>query len=106
VADDSPKNVVHGSLGHLPPWPRKALNSSVVAMEQAYRQRKDLPLLSEEEIRALKAGEPMPWEFDSGTSLEPKSSLSLISWPHVEQPMICQTESGLGHLILGGSSSG
>jgi cytochrome b6-f complex iron-sulfur subunit len=43
-------------------------------MEQAYRQRKDLPLLSEEEIRALKAGEPMPWEFDSGTSLEPSQA--------------------------------
>ena len=70
MADDSPKNVVNGWLGHLPPWPRKALNSSVVAMEQAYRQRKGLPLLSEEEIRALKAGEPMAWEFDSGVSLE------------------------------------
>jgi len=43
-------------------------------MEQAYRQRKGLPMLSEEEIRALKAGEPMPWEFDSGASLPPSQA--------------------------------
>jgi len=74
MADDSPKNVANGLLGHLSPWPRKALNSSVVAMEQAYRQRKGLPLLSQEEIRALKAGEPMPWEFDRAVSLQPSQA--------------------------------
>jgi cytochrome b6-f complex iron-sulfur subunit len=58
MADDSKTGV----LGHLPPWPRAALNNSVIAMEQAYRQRKGLPLLSEADIAALKAGEPMPWE--------------------------------------------
>src|SRR3989441_9570169 len=31
-------------------------------MEQAYRQRKNLPLLTDEDIAALKAGEQMPWE--------------------------------------------
>ena len=31
-------------------------------MEQAYRQRKGLPLLSDADIEALKAGQPMPWE--------------------------------------------
>ena len=58
MAEESAK----GILGHLPPWPRKELNNSVIAMEQAYRQRKSLPLLSDADIEALKAGQPMPWE--------------------------------------------
>src|SRR5580704_14931921 len=55
-----------GVLGHLPPWPRNALNNSVIAMEQAYRQRKGLPLLSDADIEALKAGQPMAWESGNG----------------------------------------
>src|SRR5512146_2733813 len=51
-----------GVLGHLPPLPRKPLNNSVIAMEQAYRQRKGLPALNDAEVEALKAGVPMPWE--------------------------------------------
>ncbi len=51
-----------GILGHLPPLPRPALNNSVIGMEQAYRQRKGLPLLSDADIEALKAGQPMSWE--------------------------------------------
>ena len=62
MADESPKSVANGALGHLPPWPRPALNNSVIGMEQAYRQRKNLPLLTDEDIAALKAGEQMPWE--------------------------------------------
>jgi cytochrome b6-f complex iron-sulfur subunit len=62
MADESAKGVVNGILGHLPPWPRKELNNSVIAMEQAYRQRKGLPMLTDAEIEALKAGQPMPWE--------------------------------------------
>src|SRR2546425_12645722 len=61
MADES-----KGVLGHLPPLPRKALNNSVIGMEQAYRQRKGLPLLSDADIEALKAGEPMPWERGDG----------------------------------------
>jgi cytochrome b6-f complex iron-sulfur subunit len=57
-----------GVLGHLPPWPRNALNNSVIAMEQAYRQRKGLPLLSDADIEALKAGQPMAWESGNGGS--------------------------------------
>jgi cytochrome b6-f complex iron-sulfur subunit len=53
-----------GILGHLPPLPRAALNNSVIGMEQAYRQRKGLPLLTDADIEALKAGRPMPWEED------------------------------------------
>ena len=62
MADESAKGVANGILGRLPPWPRKALNNSVIAMEQAYRQRKGLPMLTDAEIEALKAGQPMPWE--------------------------------------------
>ena len=51
-----------GILGHLPPLPRPALNNSVIGMEQAYRQRKGLQLLTAADIEALKAGQPMPWE--------------------------------------------
>jgi cytochrome b6-f complex iron-sulfur subunit len=57
-----------GILGHLSPLPRPALNNSVIGMEQAYRQRKGLPLLSDADIEALKAGEPMPWERGDGGS--------------------------------------
>ncbi|MBZ5722546.1 MAG: Rieske 2Fe-2S domain-containing protein [Acidobacteriia bacterium] len=56
------ENKAAGVLGHLPPWPRAALNNSVIGMEQAYRQRKGLPLLSDADIEALKAGVQMPWE--------------------------------------------
>jgi hypothetical protein len=63
MADESAK----GILGHLPPLPRKELNNSVIAMEQAYRQRKGLALLSDADIEALKAGVPMSWEA-GGTS--------------------------------------
>src|SRR5438105_5888097 len=62
MADEPPKSVANDVLGHLPPWPRPALNNSVIGMEQAYRQRKNLPPLTEEDIAALKAGEQMPWE--------------------------------------------
>jgi cytochrome b6-f complex iron-sulfur subunit len=51
-----------GILGHLPPLPRPTLNNSVIGMEQAYRQRKGLQLLTDADIEALKAGQPMPWE--------------------------------------------
>jgi cytochrome b6-f complex iron-sulfur subunit len=57
-----------GVLGHLPPWPRKALNNSVIAMEQAYRKRSGLPLLSDADVEALKAGLPLPFEGGDGAS--------------------------------------
>src|SRR5205809_7950535 len=68
MADESPKRVANGVLGHLPPWPRPALNNSVIGMEQAYRQRKNLPPLTDEDIAALKAGEQMPWERGEGAA--------------------------------------
>jgi hypothetical protein len=68
MADDSPKSVVNGFLGNLPPWPRKALNNSVIGMEQAYRQRKGLPLPTDADIEALKADQPMLWESGDAAS--------------------------------------
>jgi cytochrome b6-f complex iron-sulfur subunit len=64
-------NESKGVLGHLPPLPRPALNNSVIGMEQAYRQRKGLPLLSDADIEALKAGQPMPWEEGGAAASAP-----------------------------------
>ncbi len=64
-----------GILGHLPPLPRPALNNSVIGMEQAYRQRKGLTPLTDADIEALKAGQPMPWEVGgAGASAAPPST--------------------------------
>jgi cytochrome b6-f complex iron-sulfur subunit len=60
------QKTMNGVLGRLPPWPRKPASNSMISAEQAYRQRSGLPLLTEEEIAALKAGEPMPWERGDG----------------------------------------
>ncbi len=59
---DEYQTAASGVRGRLPVLPRKALNSSVIAAEQAYRKRSGLPLLTDEDIAALKAGEPMAWE--------------------------------------------
>src|SRR6266568_5579779 len=82
MADES-----KGVLGHLPPLPRKALNNSVIGMEQAYRQRKGLPLLSDTDIEALKAGEPMPWERgDGGSSTATTVATSVPAAPAESAP--------------------
>jgi len=57
-----PDNVI----GRLPKWPRKALNNSVIAAEQAYRKRSGLPLLSDADVEALRAGVQMSWESGDG----------------------------------------
>ena len=59
---DTSNTAVAGTLGRLPAWPRKPLNNSVIAAEQAYRKRSGLPLLTDADMEALKAGEQMPWE--------------------------------------------
>ncbi|HVP51022.1 MAG TPA: ubiquinol-cytochrome c reductase iron-sulfur subunit [Terriglobales bacterium] len=61
-------NTATGVVGRLGPPPRKALGSSAIAAEQAYRRRSGLPELTEEDIAALKAGEPMPWERGGAVS--------------------------------------
>jgi cytochrome b6-f complex iron-sulfur subunit len=76
MADESAK----GILGHLPPWPRKALNNSVIAMEQAYRERKGLPMLSDADVEALKAGLPMSWEHGDGAP-SPAASAGATATP-------------------------
>jgi cytochrome b6-f complex iron-sulfur subunit len=63
---DQQSNTATGVLGRLGPWPRKAFGNSAIAAEQAYRKRSGLPELTEEEIAALKGGEPMPWERSDG----------------------------------------
>jgi len=78
MADESAN--AGGILGHLPPLPRQALNNSVIGMEQAYRQRKGLPLLSDTDIEALKAGQPMSWEEGgSGAVAAPPSTPAAVS---------------------------
>ena len=67
MSDDSTKTA-GGVLGRLPKWPRKALNNSVISAEQAYRQRSGLPVLTDADIEALKAGVPMPWESGDGSA--------------------------------------
>jgi cytochrome b6-f complex iron-sulfur subunit len=47
-------------------------------MEQAYRQRKGLPLLTDAEVEALKAGQPLPWEA-GGSAPAPAASAPAVS---------------------------
>jgi len=72
-----------GILGHLPPLPRPALNNSVIGMEQAYRQRKPLQLLTDADIEALKAGQPMPWEVGG---VAPPAAAGAPATPAVAAP--------------------
>src|SRR3982750_4703008 len=58
----------NGVLGRLPKWPRNALNNSVIAAEQAYRKRSNLPLLTDADMEALRAGVQMPWETGDGSA--------------------------------------
>ena len=62
------------TLGRLPKWPRNALNNSVIAAEQAYRKRSGLPLLSDADIEALRAGVQMSWETGDGGGAAPAPS--------------------------------
>src|SRR5580704_9080363 len=90
MADESAK--AGGVLGHLPPWPRQALNNSVIGMEQAYRQRKGLPLLSDGDIEALKAGQPMAWESGDGGAAPVASSAPPVA-PVAASPAVSTTAS-------------
>ena len=85
-----------GILGHLPPLPRPALNNSVIGMEQAYRQRKGLQLLSDADIEALKAGQPMPWELGgAGSSPAPASAPAAVA-PTPTAPAAAPPAAGAG----------
>src|SRR5207248_10551128 len=80
---DGQTKTMSGVLGNLPPWPRKPANNSVIAAEQAYRKRSGLPLLTEEDMAALRAGEPMPWEKGDGapTSAAPAATAAAPAAP-------------------------
>lgn len=78
MADEAP-TASKGVRGHLPPWPRKALNPSVIAAEQAYRKRSGLPQLTDDDIAALKAGEPMSWERDGDGASSAAASAPTIT---------------------------
>jgi len=82
MADDASKAVAGGELGRLPAWPRKPLNNSVIAAEQAYRKRSGLPLISDEDVEALKAGQPMSWEGGAA----PPASAPAASAPAAAAP--------------------
>src|SRR5215469_3601179 len=69
------------TLGRLPKWPRKALNNSVIAAEQAYRKRSGLPVLTDADIEALKAGLQMSRESDGGGGASSALATSTASAP-------------------------
>ena len=75
-----------GILGHLPPLPRPALNNSVIGMEQAYRQRKGLQLLTDADIEALKAGQPMPWEVGGAAPAAASAPAATVASPAASAP--------------------
>jgi cytochrome b6-f complex iron-sulfur subunit len=56
-------------------------------MEQAYRQRKGLPLLTEADIEALRAGQPMPWEVGGAAAASvPASAPAPAAMPAPSAP--------------------
>ena len=75
-----------GILGRLPPLPRPALNNSVIGMEQAYRQRKGLTLLTDADIEALKAGQPMPWEVGGAAPAPSAAAAAAVASAPVAAP--------------------
>ena len=83
MADEVSKAVAGGELGRLPAWPRKALNNSAIAAEQAYRKRSGLPLISDEDVEALKAGQPMSFEGEA----TPTAPAAAVPAPSAPEPM-------------------
>ncbi len=84
------------TLGRLPKWPRKALNNSVIAAEQAYRKRSGLPLLTDADIEALKAGVQMSWENGDGVTLAASQSTPAAPAPTAAAPPVPATPSAAG----------
>jgi cytochrome b6-f complex iron-sulfur subunit len=74
------------TLGRLPKWPRKALNNSVIAAEQAYRKRSGLALLTDEDIEALRAGVQMSWENGDGAVAATPSAPAASAAPAAAPP--------------------
>jgi cytochrome b6-f complex iron-sulfur subunit len=74
------------TLGRLPKWPRKALNNSVIAAEQAYRKRSGLALLTDADIEALRAGVQMSWENGDGAVAATPSAPTASAAPAAAPP--------------------
>jgi len=85
---DQQSNTATGVVGRLGPPPRKALGSSAIAAEQAYRKRSGLPELTEEDIAALKAGEPMPWERSEGAPVASSPPAPVPAAPAATAPSV------------------
>src|ERR1700693_1376720 len=94
-----------GILGHLPPLPRPALNNSVIGMERAYRQRKGLPLLTDADIEALKAGQPMPWEPGGAGSSPAPASVPAAAAPAPTAPAAAPSSAAPPAAAAGGISA-
>src|ERR1700680_279342 len=88
-----------GRLGRLPPLPRPALNNSVIGMEQAYRQRKGLPLLTDADIEALKVGQPMPWELGGAVSSPAPAAAAPASPPPPAAPPAASAGGGISEEV-------
>jgi cytochrome b6-f complex iron-sulfur subunit len=84
------------TLGRLPKWPRKALNNSVIAAEQAYRKRSGLPLLTDADIEALKAGVQMSWENGDGSVAASPSAPPAPAAPAAASPPAAGAPSAAG----------
>src|SRR5580692_3256021 len=102
MADESAK----GILGHLPPLPRPALNNSVIGMEQAYRQRKGLQLLSDADIEALKAGQPMAWEIGGAVSAAPVTPLAAAPAPPAATAPVAAASGNISAEVAGWVAKG
>jgi cytochrome b6-f complex iron-sulfur subunit len=95
-----------GVLGRLPKWPRNALNNSVIAAEQAYRKRSGLPLLSETDIEALKAGQPMSWEAGGNGASAPAPAAQPTPAPATAPPTPASgTAAPAAPVVAGGTIS-
>lgn len=84
MADET--KTLNGVLGRLPKWPRKALNNSVIAAEQAYRKRSGLPPLSDADMEALRTGVPMSWESGDGSTATPAPAPAPSATPAPASP--------------------
>jgi len=83
---DEYQTASNGVRGRLPVLPRKALNPSAIAAEQAYRKRSGLLLLTDDDIAALKAGEPMLWERAAAGEVVPASAPPVAAQPSDAPP--------------------
>jgi cytochrome b6-f complex iron-sulfur subunit len=107
MADEGSKAVAGAELGRLPAWPRKPLNNSAIAAEQAYRKRSGLPLISDEDVEALKAGQPMSWERGEVSGEPAPAAAPPVAAPPIAPPPVpaassAQPSPAAAELLKGG----